>query len=49
LIDIGDKKFLEISGSGFGGKEKKGYIRFEDIKAILPSNQIIAERVSSKK
>ena len=44
IIDGGEKKFLEITGSGFGGKEKKGFILFDSIKAMLPSGYIKVHR-----
>ncbi|MFH1777498.1 MAG: hypothetical protein ABH952_08085 [Candidatus Omnitrophota bacterium] len=44
LIEIGEAKFLEITGTGFSGKEKKGYIRFNSIKAILPNGYFNPEQ-----
>jgi hypothetical protein len=45
LIEIGGEQFLEISGAGFGEKEKKGYILFDSVKAILPSGDKKPERL----
>ncbi|UCC95827.1 MAG: hypothetical protein JSW40_03535 [Candidatus Omnitrophota bacterium] len=39
-ILVEGKNFLVIRGGGFIGKEKDGYILFEHIVAILPSNYI---------
>jgi hypothetical protein len=44
ITEIGEKKFLEIYPSGLGGKEKKGYILLDTVKAILPSNYIGVDR-----
>ena len=44
LIEIKGNKFLEITNSTvFSGKEKRGYVRFSCIKAILPSEILAPE------
>jgi len=41
---IGDKVFLMVSGSGFKGKEMRGYILLDSVKSILPSEGIVPMR-----
>ncbi|MFH1061491.1 MAG: hypothetical protein V1747_01225 [Candidatus Omnitrophota bacterium] len=41
---IGDKVFLMVSGSGFKGKEMRGYILLDSVKSILPTDGIVPMR-----